>query len=196
MNKLFCLLLLGFASVTSANEDMLSFPFTSDNLENWNFVTDQVMGGLSEGAASVEKDGEKVFTRLVGNVRTDNNGGFIQLRSSTSLFDKPLMFKALLNSQKNEKKLQGVRLNVRGNGETYHIFIQTSIFYRLPFRFYISTFKTMPYWQTVDIPFNQFKIEGKKYSAFDAKDIKTFAIIAYGRDFKSDVSVSQIDFYY
>ena len=108
----------------------------------------------------------------------------------------PLMFKAIHDSHKNGGKLQGIRLNVRGNGEVYHIFIQTSIFYRLPYGFYIATFKTTPEWQTVEIPFNEFKIEGKKYSEFNANDIKTLGIVAYGRDFKADVSVSQIDFYY
>ena len=30
----------------------------------------------------------------------------------------------------------------------------------------------------------------------DAKNIKSFAIAAYGRDFTSDISVSTIEFYY
>ena len=195
MSRLLCLLLLAFASTTSANDD-LSFPFTSENLKNWRFASDQVMGGLSEGAVSVKEDEGKVFTRLVGKVSTDNNGGFLKLRTTTSRKNKPLMFKAIHNSKKNGQQLKGVRLSVRGNEETYHIFIQTSIFYKLPYGFYIAPFKTTPDWQTVDIPFTEFSVEGKKYSAFDPEDIKTFAIVAYGRDFSADVSVSQIDFYY
>jgi len=33
------------------------------------------MGGVSEGQVSLEQDGDKVFIRFSGNVRTDNNGG-------------------------------------------------------------------------------------------------------------------------
>ena len=139
MKKLLLLILLTFATIASANEDVLSFPFTLDNVKDWKYFSDQVMGGVSEGQVSLEQDGDMVFTRLTGNVRTDNNGGFIQLRTSTSLSNKPLMFKLLQNSKKDGKKLQGVRLKVKGNGEKYHIFIQTTIFYRLPTGYNIAT---------------------------------------------------------
>ena len=197
MKKLLLLVLLTLTTVASALEDNLSFPFTPDSVKNWKFFSDQVMGGLSEGNVSLEQDGEMTFIRLSGNVSTENNGGFIQLRTSTSMSNKPLMFKSIHNSRKDGKKIKGVRLNVRGNGETYHVFIQPSIFHWLPIDFHIATFDTSPDWTIVDIPFNQFKKRSnKKQSNFDAKDLKTFAIVAYGRYFKSDVSVSSIEFYY
>ena len=190
-------MLLTFATITSASEEVLSFPFTLDNVKNWKYVSDQVMGGVSEGQVLLEQDGDMVFTSLTGNVRTENNGGFIQLRTSTSVSNKPLMFKSIHNSKKDGKKLQGVRLNVRGNGETYHIFIQTSFLHWLPIGFHTATFDTSPNWKMVDLPFNQFKKRSNKNkSNFDAKDIKTFGIVAYGRDFTSDLSVSSIEFYY
>ena len=103
----------------------------------------------------------------------------------------------LHNSKKDGKKLQGVRLKVKGNGEKYHIFIQTTIFYRLPTGYNIATFDTSPDWETVEIPFNKFKkLKDNKDANINAKDIKTFGIVAYGRDFKSDLSVSSIEFYY
>ena len=197
MKKLLLLILLTFTTIASADEDVLSFPFTLDNVKNWKYFSDQVMGGVSEGQVSLEQDGDMVFTRLTGNVRTDNNGGFIQLRTSTSLSNKPLMFKMLHNSKKDGKKLQGIRLKVKGNGEKYHIFIQTTIFYRLPTGYQIATFDTSPDWETVEIPFNRFKnLKDNKDSNINAKDIKTFGIVAYGRDFKSDLSVSSLEFYY
>ena len=49
----------------------------------------------------------------------------------------------------------------------------------------------------VDLPFNKFKeLNSNKNSNFDANNIKTFGIVAYGRDFTSDLSVSSIEFYY
>ena len=197
MKKLLLLILLTFTTIASADEDVLSFPFTLDNVKDWKYFSDQVMGGVSDGQVSLEQDGDMVFTRLTGNVRTDNNGGFIQLRTSTSLSNKPLMFKMLHNSKKDGKKLKGVRLKVKGNGEKYHIFLQTTIFYRLPTGYHITTFDTSPDWKMVDLPFNKFKeLNSNKNSNFDANNIKTFGIVAYGRDFTSDLSVSSIEFYY
>ena len=197
MKNILLLMLLVFATITSASEEDLSFPFTQDNVKNWKFFSDQVMGGISEGQVSLEQDGDMLFTRLTGNVRTDNNGGFIQLRTSTSMSNKSLMFKSIHNSKKDGKKLQGIRLKVKGNGEKYHLFIQTTIFYRLPTSYKIATFDTSPNWETVEIPFNKFKkLKDNIDSNIRAKDIKTFGIVAYGRDFKSDLSVSSVEFYY
>jgi hypothetical protein len=120
----------------------------------------------------------------MGNVSTANNGGFIQIRTTFSFVD-------LVNSDKN---LLGVRLNTKGNGETYHIFIRTSEdrSYR---DFYSATFTANDNWEIVNLPFTEFQ---HRYSnrSLDGNDIRTFGIVAYGRDFFSDVSVSEISFYY
>ena len=99
-------------------------------------------------------------------------------------------FVDLINSNKN---FLGVRLNTKGNGETYHIFIRTSEdrSYR---DFYSATFTANDNWEIVDLPFTKFK---HRYSnkSLNGNDIRTFGIVAYGRDFVSDVSVSEISFY-
>ena len=139
------------------------------------------MGGVSNGKAFLDKDGNMIFARLTGNVSTANNGGFIQIRTTFSFVDL------------NNKNLRGVRLNTKGNGETYHIFIRTSEdrSYR---DFYSATFNANDNWEIVELPFTKFK---HRYSnkLLDGNDIRTFAIVAYGRDFFSDVSVSEIIFY-
>ena len=56
MKKLLLLILLTFTTIASANEDILSFPFTLDNVKNWKYFSDQVMGGVSEGQVSLEQD--------------------------------------------------------------------------------------------------------------------------------------------
>ena len=174
--------MISINSKALAVED-LSFPFNSDSGRYWQYISDQTMGGISDGQAILEKDGEMLFARLMGNVSTANNGGFIQIRTTFSFVD-------LINSDKN---LLGVRLNTKGNGETYHIFIRTSEdrSYR---DFYSATFTANDNWEIVDLPFNKFK---HRYSnkSLDGNDIRTFGIVAYGRDFFSDVSVSEISFY-
>ena len=56
--------------------------FDPNKSRNWSFFTDGVMGGVSQGKAFFGKSGSDNFVRIEGNVSTDNNGGFIQIRHS------------------------------------------------------------------------------------------------------------------
>ena len=167
-----------------ANDKNISLTFNDDTAKYWQYISDRTMGGVSDGTAFLDRDGDMVFARLVGSVRTDNNGGFIQLRSTLSF----------LKLNKQGRELKGVRLNVRGNGETYHVFIRTSEdrSYR---DYFSSTFVTNDRWTTVELPFEQFT---HRYSnnSIDGNNLRTFGIVAYGREFKSDVLISNIEFYY
>ena len=182
MNKFLVFFLVMLSSIAFAKDD-ITIPFTEENARYWQYISDQTMGGISNGQAILDKEGDMLFARLTGNVSTANNGGFIQIRTTFSFVD-------LINSDKN---LLGVRLNTKGNGETYHIFIRTSEdrSYR---DFYSATFTANDNWEIVDLPFTKFK---HRYlnRALDGNDIRTFGIVAYGRDFYSDVSVSEISFY-
>ena len=162
----------------------IRIPFNKENAKYWGYISDRTMGGISNGQAFLDEDRDTIFARLTGNVSTENNGGFIQLRSTLSF----------ANINNFEKKLRGVRINTKGNGETYHIFIRTSKTqsYR---DFYFATFIANEEWQVVDLPFSKFKHRFSN-SVLDGNDIQTFGIVAYGRDFVSDVSVSEIIFYF
>ena len=182
MYKLVFSLLIFYSSLV-ISKDQISIPFTEENARYWQYISDQTMGGVSNGQAVLDKEGDMIFARLTGNVSTANNGGFIQIRTNFSFVD-------LINTNKD---LKGVLLNTKGNGETYHIFIRTSEdrSYR---DFYSATFTANDNWEIVDLPFTKFK---HRYSnkSLDGNDIRTFGIVAYGRDFYSDVSVSEISFY-
>jgi len=182
MYKLLFSVLIFYSSVVFS-KDQINIPFSEENARYWQYISDQTMGGVSEGQAILDKDGDMIFARLTGNVSTANNGGFIQIRTNFSFVD-------LINTNKD---LKGVLLNTKGNGETYHIFIRTSEdrSYR---DFYSATFTANDNWEIVDLPFTKFK---HRYSnrSLDGNDIRTFGIVAYGRNFYSDVSVSEISFY-
>ncbi len=176
---------LTLSSNIFAAEENLSFPFNADSGKYWQYVSDRVMGGVSDGQVDLEKEGEMYYARLTGNVSTANNGGFIQLRAGVSF----------ANSEKNGNNLQGVRLKVRGNGETYYIHIRTNENWS-PSDYYSATFKADSEWQIIDLPFNKFERKWSTNSTLDAKNIRSFGIVAYGKDYVSDVSVSTIEFYY
>ena len=179
------LITLTLSSNIFAAEENLSFPFNADSGKYWQYVSDRVMGGVSDGQVDLEKEGEMYYARLTGNVSTANNGGFIQLRAGVSF----------ANSEKNGNNLQGVRLNVKGNGETYYIHIRTNENWS-PSDYYSATFKADSEWQMIDLPFNKFERKWSTNSTLDAKNIRSFGIVAYGKDYVSDVSVSTIEFYY
>ncbi len=184
MIKALTILFLIFTTNVSAKNLEIKVSFTEENVKFWQYISDQTMGGISNGKAILEKNGEIFFARLIGNVSTANNGGFIQLRSTLSF----------VNLIDDDKVLKGVRLNTRGNGETYHIFIRTSET-RSYSDFYYATFIANNDWKVVDLPFTTFKHRFSN-QLLDGSDIRTFAIVAYGREFFSDVSVSDIIFYY
>ena len=54
-------------------------------------------------------------------------------------------------------------------------------------------------WEMIGLPFDQFvrkRSDTVIDSKLEAKNIKSFGIMAYGRDFISDLSVSTVEFYY
>ena len=73
-----------YTPTPTATQEVISFPFNIDSGNNWRYVSDRVMGGVSDGQVFLEQDGDVIYARLTGNVSTRNRGGFIQLNSSTS----------------------------------------------------------------------------------------------------------------
>ena len=104
------------SNIAFAKNNVINITFTKENAKHWQYISDRTMGGISDGQAVLDKEGDIYFARLTGNVSTKNNGGFIQLRSTLTF----------INFDKKMINLKGVRLKVRGNGEVYHIFIRTS----------------------------------------------------------------------
>ena len=195
MKRVFFVIFSVLTSFSSQSIENLEFPIEPLMAKEWKFQSDQVMGGVSQGDVSLVQDGDMFFFRLTGDVSTRNNGGFVQFRSKVSLFNKPEMFQLIHNADKNGQELEGVRLNVRGNGERYHVMIRTYSTWS-PSDYYYHTFDTSPDWQQVDLPFSEFRRSKSGEMDLGADQMRDFAVVAYGRDFKSDVSVSNISFYY
>ena len=194
MKKIVILFFVVLASLATYAQDNLQFPIEPTMAKEWKYLSDQVMGGVSEGGTALLQDGDLYYLRLTGDVSTRNNGGFVQFRSKISLFNKPEMFQLIHKADKDGEGLEGVRLNVRGNGETYHVMIRT-YFTWSPSDYYYHTFDTSPNWQQVDLPFKKFKSSKYRERGLEVDQIRDFAVVAYGRDFQSDVSVSEISFY-
>ncbi len=155
-----------------------------DNLDDkrmaWIPISDQVMGGISEVIFSEKEEGEIRFYRMEGSVSTENNGGFIQFRSTVEIDDK---------------SYKGLRIKTRGNGEEYFIHIRTPRT-RLPWNYYSSSFVASEEWQWIDIPFDSFKKTGALVPRkFNPSSIKTIGVVAYGKDFMAQVDVAGLKLY-
>ena len=165
--------------------------FVLDNLENpgltnqgnkWQFFTDGVMGGRSSGKVNIENlNGRKCY-RMTGNVTTENNGGFIQMRVQV----KPPI---------PSYEYVGTYLKTFGNNLKYAIHIRTP-YTKLPWQYYSAKFIARDKWEKISLPFTDFrKSNFFQPKQFNYHKIKTIGVVAGFNDFKADISVSEIGFY-
>ena len=152
---------------------------TKNNVD-WVFFSDQVMGGKSQGQAQILHDQGNQFIWLKGDVSTANNGGFIQIRTS------------ILGLKKDVK---GLSLKVRGNGEKYYVFIRTTGTI-LPWHYYKADFPSKQEWSEVKLEFQRFTGSSSWLSkTIRPGAIKSVGIVAFGRDHKALIDVSDLEFF-
>ena len=84
--------------------------FNSNPGDRWQFFTDQVMGGKSNGKLEFFSEENNYFARMTGDVSIKNNGGFIQFRADIL--------------KKLDNNFKGIKLKVRGNNQNYFIHIR------------------------------------------------------------------------
>ena len=111
-----------------------------DNRADWDCFSDKVMGGVSEGSASVVSQEDRNFFRLEGDVSTENNGGFIQCRANVNL---------------KTKGLNGIRIEVKGNGDEYYVHLRVPRM--LPWNYYSAKFYASEELKIIDLPLSSFE---------------------------------------
>ena len=161
-------------------ENKLIDDFSNESQNRWQFFTDQVMGGISEGNASLVSDKSGQYIRLEGSVSTANNGGFIQIRTD-------------INEGTNEAK--GIIIKAKGNGEDYYIHLRTSGTV-LPWQYYQISFPTSKNWSEIKLPLANFERSSSWISKKITGDkIRTLGIVAYGRNHNAKLDVAYLSFY-
>ena len=181
--RIFLILCAGSVFGDAMERDIMIDNFDADSMIRWTYVSDQVMGGVSEGSAKMvtDRDDGDSYAHMVGSVSTANNGGFIQLRTSLSAGV--------------DKKAAGVYIKARGNGQKYYIHLRTRGT-MLPWQYYQGTFDVSEQWQVIRLPLDAFKASGSwiRKSALP-KSIRSIGIVAYGRNHQADIQISEIGFY-
>lgn len=123
-----------FIVFMSSGEVIFDFSSKSGS-RGWQVVDDTVMGGRSDGALMIDKDGHAVFE---GVVSLDNNGGFSSLRYGAGTIEAV--------------EYDRFVLMIKGDGKNYQFRVKSSRYDR---HSYSYTFETNGDWQEVEIPFSQ-----------------------------------------
>jgi hypothetical protein len=103
----------------------------------WYPLNDDVMGGVSRSEIVATTSGTAIFR---GVVSFENNGGFATVQTN---FAQPI----------NLSAFRGLSLRIKGDTKRYGMYLRTnsrSLVYQ-------ATFDTTGEWQTVQLPFDEFK---------------------------------------
>jgi len=181
MKIIMSIVLLVLAGSSFAGDRPMMDNFSNKPEARWEFLTDQVMGGVSQGRLNfVTIDGSPV-AHLSGTVSTANRGGFIQFRTN---LQEPL-----------DKSLSGVWVKVKGNGERYFVHLRTKGTL-LPWQYYQAGFDTTGEWQTIQLPWSMFKASGNFLAEIPkASSVRSIGIVAFGKDYEADLWVQAVGFY-
>ena len=186
MKKITFLILLLLCQTKSFSSamilDQLKNPNITNQSQQWKFITDQVMGGVSIGKFEVEEIEDTMCYRMTGQVSTKNNGGFIQIRTE-------------LKPEINTKEYEGLYIKVYGNKKKYSLHLRTGLTLA-PWQYYSFKFSAVNNWMLIRAPFNKFK----KSNFYQPKNIigqkiKSVGIVAGFDDFYSDICLGEIGFY-
>ena len=177
----FIILLTVFISTPAMAQTILFDDFSNNPAERWEFITDQVMGGVSTGNVSFMTEKGTSYARMTGNVSLKNNGGFIQFRRRfTSHFDK---------------SKQGLKLKLRGNKQQYFVHIRTTGTF-LPWQYYHAPLSSNSDWTIVRMPFSMFeRSSGFLSKKITAKNIRSIGIVALGKEHEVQLDVKQISIF-
>ena len=179
MQKILIVLLLSISFINGSNgENILKDNFTNEN--EWAYIADNVMGGVSEGGVEFNSFDSDVYALLSGNVSTKNNGGFIQIRKELKNIDL--------------SKAKSIRLYARGNNEKYFIFLRTTGTI-LPWQYYSHEFTVNEEYNEFIMQIQDFKKSGSLLAKqINPKKITSIGIVAYGRDHYAELYVKELEF--
>jgi len=149
----------------------------------WELLTDTVMGGVSAGRlTAVEIDGRAALL-LEGEVRLDNNGGFIQMAFDLEPDGGPV----------DAAGWTGLELDVHGNDQVYAVHLRTMAVSR-PWQSYRQSFVARPTWQTLQLPFDSFEPH-RLETPFDPASLRRIGLVAIGRAFQAALALGGLRFY-
>jgi len=148
----------------------------------WQLLTDRVMGGVSQGTLVREVVAGRAAIRMRGEVRLENNGGFVQMALDLSPDGGTV----------DASAWAGIELDVFGNGCEYGVHLRTDALTR-PWQSYRQVFTAEAQWRTVPLPFDRF-VAHRTAVPLDTRRLRRIGIVAIGRAFTADLAVGGLRF--
>ena len=177
------ILFMTFISSTSHSEEILVDKFDEPSL--WRFIGDDVMGGVSTGSISFEKNevGESVGC-LKGSVSTANNGGFIQMRKEITKIDRKIL-----------RDVSAIIVEARGHDDEYFVHLRTKG-RLMPWTYYYASFVATKESRKFIFPLKEFKRSGRFLGRNFPRgsELKSVGIVAYGKDYKAELCLDKVSF--
>jgi hypothetical protein len=149
---------------------------------DWRVVADTVMGGVSSGRLVPTEVAGRPCLQLSGEVSLENNGGFVQ--ASLDLSPAGTL---------DVRDFHGIELDVYGNGERYNLHLRT-LDTRIVWQSYRASFMAEPRWQTVRLPFSEFR-PYRIDQPLDLQNLRRLGVVAIGRAMQADLWIARIVLY-
>jgi hypothetical protein len=153
----------------------------------WQLVTDQVMGGVSRGSLTREAVAGRPALVMRGDVRLENNGGFIQMALDLARPEAPA------SGTLDARNWQGLEIDVHGARQSYSLHLRTTDLDR-PWQSYRQAFAAQPEWQSLRLPFADF-VHHRTEAPLDLSRLRRLGIVAIGRAFTADLALGGVRFY-
>ena len=164
-------------------DDLAQVNPLASNGARWQLFTDQVMGGVSEGAMVRTMVAGRAAIRMQGAVCVENNGGFVQI--AVDLMPDGRLLDA--------SAFDGVEIDVSGNDENYGVHLRTDAVKR-PWESYRQGFMAKRSWQTLRLPFEGF-VPHRLDASLDVRRLRRIGIVAIGRAFAADIAIARLAFF-
>ena len=173
-------ILIFFSTIIVENSSAETmFKDNFNDTSQWRYIADNVMGGISKGSVEFKKIEDSLVAILKGNVTTENNGGFIQIRRDLS--------------DVNLENAASIKVVAKGNDQKYFVFIRTKGT-KLPWQYYESEFFVNDDFNEFILPIKNFKKSGILMpSKINPKKITSIGLVAFGRDHFAELIIKEIE---
>jgi hypothetical protein len=149
----------------------------------WRAITDRVMGGISTVSAGLEERLGRRCLQMRGQVRLENNGGFVQVALDLAESGATL----------DASGYGGIYLWVLGNDEDYSLHLRTPDVQR-PWQSYRASFHAGGAWREVRLPFDNFQ-PYRLSAPLDTHRLRRVGVVGIGRAFTADLAIAEIGLY-
>lgn len=148
----------------------------------WQGFTDRVMGGRSDLRAGYDQQGDQTVLVMRGQVRLDNNGGFIQVRLPLDQRGRAVDVSAF----------GGLRVKARATlPGPYYVHLRSSDT-RRPWAYYRAPLSVGSEWTVVNLPWSAFEAVSLE-RALDPSQLTSLALVAYGEVFEAHLEVVRLE---